>query len=239
MAEALGNNSYLIDTGLYGPAHGACYLVEDSGELAIIDTGTHNSLPQVLETIAAVGATPQKVRYVIPTHVHLDHAGGAGQLMDSCPNATLVVHPKGLRMIDPSKLQAGAIAVYGEEAFQRDFGDLKPVPEERTVAASDLQDFELGGRGAVSRHPGARQPPRLHIRSPQRLFLHWRHLRPRVPTVPAQRIGAGGGNHYAGRIRSRRLVREPRQDDGLRPGGLLSDPFRQDRPTGKEGGHAA
>ncbi|MGB5452655.1 MAG: MBL fold metallo-hydrolase [Sedimenticolaceae bacterium] len=147
MAEALGNNSYLIDTGLYGPAHGACYLVEDSGELAIIDTGTHNSLPQVLETIAAVGATPQKVRYVIPTHVHLDHAGGAGQLMDSCPNATLVVHPKGLpHMIDPSKLQAGAIAVYGEEAFQRDFGDLKPVPEERTVAASDLQDFELGGR---------------------------------------------------------------------------------------------
>ena len=147
MAEALGNNSHLIDTGLYGPEHGACYLVEDGGELAIIDTGTQHSLPQVLETIAAVGATPEQVRYVMPTHVHLDHAGGAGQLMQTCPNATLVVHPKGLpHMLDPSKLQAGATAVYGEEAFQRDFGELLPIPEERTIAASDLQSFELGRR---------------------------------------------------------------------------------------------
>ncbi len=147
MAEALGNNSHLIDTGLYGPEHGACYLLEDSGELAIIDTGTQHSLPQVLDAISALGATPDQVRYVMPTHVHLDHAGGAGQLMQSCPNATLVVHPKGLpHMIDPSKLQAGATAVYGEVAFQRDFGTLIPVPEERTIAAPDLQSFELGSR---------------------------------------------------------------------------------------------
>lgn len=147
MAEPLGNHSHLIDTGLYGPMHGACYLVEDGGELAIIDTGTQHSLPQVLETIAAVGATPEQVRYVMPTHVHLDHAGGAGQLMQTCPNATLVVHPKGLpHMIDPSKLQAGATAVYGEDAFRRDFGELIAIPEERTLAASDRQSFELGGR---------------------------------------------------------------------------------------------
>jgi glyoxylase-like metal-dependent hydrolase (beta-lactamase superfamily II) len=147
MAEALGYQSHLIDTGLYGHKHGACYLIEDSGELAIIDTGTQHSLPQVLATIAAVGAAPEQVRYVIPTHVHLDHAGGAGQLMQACPSATLVVHPKGLpHMLDPSKLQAGATAVYGEEAFQRDFGDLMAVPEERTIAASDLQTFDLGGR---------------------------------------------------------------------------------------------
>ena len=147
MAEALGNDTHLVDTGLYGPGHGACYVVADRGELAIIDTGTQHSLPQVLQTIAALGAAPEQVRYVMPTHVHLDHAGGAGQLMATCPNATLVVHPKGLpHMLDPSKLQAGATAVYGEEAFRRDFGELKPVPEERTIAASDLQGFELGGR---------------------------------------------------------------------------------------------
>jgi len=147
MAEVLGNNTQLVDTGLYGPGHGACYLVEDGGELAIIDTGTQHSLPKVLETIAALGATPEQVRYVIPTHVHLDHAGGAGQLMQTCPNATLVVHPRGLpHMLDPSKLQAGATAVYGEEAFQRDFGDLLPIPEERSIAATDMQSFELGAR---------------------------------------------------------------------------------------------
>jgi len=147
MAEALGNNSHLIDTGLYGPEPGACSLLVDGGELAIIDTGTPHSLSQVLATIASLGASPGQVRYVMPTHVHLDHAGGAGQLMKACPNATLVVHPKGLpHMLDPSKLQAGATAVYGEEAFLRDFGQLLPIPEGRTIAAVDLQSFDLGGR---------------------------------------------------------------------------------------------
>ncbi len=121
--------------------------MEDDGELAIVDTGTKHSLPQILQTIAALGATPEQVRYVMPTHVHLDHAGGSGQLIQTCPNATLIVHPKGLpHMLDPSKLQAGAIGVYGEAAFQRDFGDLVAVPEERTVVASDMQTFDLGGR---------------------------------------------------------------------------------------------
>lgn len=147
MAEAIGHQSHLIDTGLYRPQLAACYLVEDHGELAIIDTGTNNLVPAVLDAIASLGATPQQVRYLMPTHVHLDHAGGTGKLMQLCPNATLIIHPKGLQhMLDPSKLQAGATAVYGEEAFARDFGDLLPVPEDRSVAASDLQTFGLGER---------------------------------------------------------------------------------------------
>jgi len=147
MTEALGNGSYLIDTALYRPRHTACYLIEDGGELAIIDTGGPHSLPRVLDAIAAVGARPEQVRYVIPTHVHLDHASGAGALMRTCPKATLLVHPKGLpHMIDPSKLQAGATAVYGEAEFQRVFGDLEPIAEERARAASDRQGFALGGR---------------------------------------------------------------------------------------------
>ncbi len=156
MSESIGHDSHLIDTGLYRPRHSACYLVADRGELAIIDTGTQHSLPQVLAAIESVGATPSQVRYVIPTHVHLDHAGGAGQLMDVCSQATLVVHPKGQpHMIDPSRLQAGATAVYGEEAFERDFGSLRPIPAERTLAAGDGADFPLGGRTLAFLHtPG-------------------------------------------------------------------------------------
>lgn len=147
MKQAIGENSYLIDTGLYRPNHAACYLIEDNGELAVIDTGTQHSVQRVLNAIDALGAKPDQVRYVIPTHVHLDHAGGAGQLMAACAEASLVVHPKGqTHMIDPSKLQAGATAVYGEEAFQRDFGTLMPIDEDRTLAADDLQTFELGNR---------------------------------------------------------------------------------------------
>ena len=156
MTEPIGHDSHLIDTGLYRPRHSACYLVADHGELAIIDTGTGHSLPRVLAAIAAVGATPSQVRYVIPTHVHLDHAGGAGQLMQVCSEATLVVHPKGQpHMVDPSKLQAGATAVYGEAAFERDFGSLRPIPAERTLAAADGASFPLGGRTLTFLHtPG-------------------------------------------------------------------------------------
>lgn len=156
MTESIGHDSHVIDTGLYRPRHSACYLVADCGELAIIDTGTQHSLPRVLAAIESVGATPSQVRYVIPTHVHLDHAGGAGQLMEVCTAATLVVHPKGQpHMVDPSKLQAGATAVYGEEAFQRDFGSLRPIAEDRTLAAADGASFTLGRRELTFLHtPG-------------------------------------------------------------------------------------
>lgn len=147
MTESLDHGSYLIDSGLYHPKHAACYLINDHGEMAIIDTGTQHSLPQILDAITQSGGNVEQVRYVIPTHVHLDHASGAGVLMQTCPNATLVVHPKGLpHMVDPSKLQAGATAVYGEEAFQRDFGDLMPIAAERTIAAEEMQTFALGAR---------------------------------------------------------------------------------------------
>jgi glyoxylase-like metal-dependent hydrolase (beta-lactamase superfamily II) len=88
--------------------------------------------------------------------VHLDHAGGAGTLMAACPNATLISHPKGApHLIDPAKLTAGAIAVYGEDAFARDFGALQPVPAARVIAAEDGQTFELAGRPLTFIHtPG-------------------------------------------------------------------------------------
>jgi glyoxylase-like metal-dependent hydrolase (beta-lactamase superfamily II) len=136
-----------IDTGLYRPRHTACYLVEDSDELAFIDCGSSNNVAGLLDVLQALGFRPEQVRYVMPTHVHLDHAGGAGALMAACPNATLVTHERGApHMIDPSKLQAGATAVYGEHAFEQTFGNLVPVPTERVVAARDEQCFALGAR---------------------------------------------------------------------------------------------
>ena len=126
--QDLGHATHLVDIGLYRPGLAACYVVQHGDELALLDCGTRHSAEQVLATVRALGAAPEQVRWVIPTHVHLDHASGAGQLMAACSNAQLVVHPKGLQhMVDPSKLQAGAIAVYGEAAFQRDFGDLQAI----------------------------------------------------------------------------------------------------------------
>ncbi|MEA3640912.1 MAG: MBL fold metallo-hydrolase [Lamprobacter sp.] len=145
--QAVANGVFCIETGLYRDGLAACYLIRERDRLAFIDTGTTHSVPGLLGVINDLGLTPANVDYVIPTHVHLDHAGGAGALIAACPNATLVTHPKGApHLIDPAKLSAGASAVYGEDAFARDFGALKPVPEARVIAADDGQTFDLAGR---------------------------------------------------------------------------------------------
>lgn len=145
--EDIGNNTALVDCQLYRPRLAGCYLVRDRDELAVIDCGTQHSVPAILAAIEALDARPEQVRWIIPTHVHLDHAGGAGRLMQLCPDATLATHPKGLpHMIDPSRLQAGATAVYGEAAFARDFGTLEAIPAERCMEAADGQEFALGER---------------------------------------------------------------------------------------------
>jgi glyoxylase-like metal-dependent hydrolase (beta-lactamase superfamily II) len=145
--EPIGNGTTLVDCQLYRPRLAGCYLIRDHDELAVIDCGTLHSIPAILATIESLGAQPEQVRWIIPTHVHLDHAGGAGRLMRLCPNATLATHPHGLpHMIDPSRLEAGATAVYGEAAFARDFGTLQPIPVERCVEAADGQEFALGRR---------------------------------------------------------------------------------------------
>ncbi len=145
--ESVGNQTVLIDCGLYRPQLAGCYLVHDSGEVAVIDCGTWHSVPRILDAIRSLGARPEDVRWILPTHVHLDHAGGAGRLAQSCPRATLATHPKGLpHMIDPSRLQAGATAVYGQAAFARDFGSLDPIPASRCIPAGDGQTFQLGQR---------------------------------------------------------------------------------------------
>lgn len=145
--EQIDDGIYCIDTGLYRPGHTAAYLLRSGDRLAFIDTGAATSVPRLLEVVGRLGLGPEAVRYVMPTHVHLDHAGGAGSLMAACPDATLVTHHKGVpHMIDPSKLQKGATAVYGEKEFQRLFGDLQPIAADRVIAADEGDRFQLGER---------------------------------------------------------------------------------------------
>jgi len=145
--EEIATGVYCIETGLYRPGLAACYLIRAGDRLACVETGTGRSVPRILAVVSALGLTPEAVDYVIPTHVHLDHAGGAGEIMARCPNARLVIHAKGAdHMIDPSKLMAGATAVYGEEDFARHFGTLVPIPAERVVIAEDSMTIDLAGR---------------------------------------------------------------------------------------------
>lgn len=152
----LGHGVYAIDTGFHRDHFDAAYLVVERGRAAFVDTGTALALPRLLGALQALGLAPDAVDCVIPTHVHLDHAGGAGQLMAACPRATLRVHPRGARhMIDPTDLWAGASAVYGEEEMARSYDRLLPVPAERVRITDDGEVIELAGRPLhVAHTPG-------------------------------------------------------------------------------------
>src|SRR5512134_1452227 len=148
--EDLGHGITAIDTGFQRPFFDASHLIVERGRAAFVDVGTAFSVPALIAALDARGVPRDAVEYVILTHVHLDHAGGAGQLMQALPAARLVVHPRGARhMIDPARLWAGASEVYGEEAMRLSYGALVPVPVERVVEAPDGFTLELGGRPLV------------------------------------------------------------------------------------------
>ncbi|MGQ3053922.1 MAG: MBL fold metallo-hydrolase [Roseateles sp.] len=145
--EDLGDGIYAIDTGFQRPRFDAAYLMVEDGRAAFIDTGTNHAVPRLLAALAALGLATGAVDWVIPTHVHLDHAGGVGLLMEALPRARALVHPRGLRhMIDPKALWLGALAVYGDAEMQRSYGKLVPVPAERAEASHDNQVVHLADR---------------------------------------------------------------------------------------------
>jgi glyoxylase-like metal-dependent hydrolase (beta-lactamase superfamily II) len=145
--QPLEHGIFVIDTGFVRPRFDAAYLVVANGRAAYIDTGPNNAVPRLLAALEFAGLERSAVDYVIPTHVHLDHAGGAGLLMSELPNARMLIHPRGSRhMIDPTVLMEGVRAVYGVEVADRDYGELVPVPEERVTTTSDGMVVTLGGR---------------------------------------------------------------------------------------------
>jgi glyoxylase-like metal-dependent hydrolase (beta-lactamase superfamily II) len=138
----------LVDTGYDRPGRAAAYLVTGAETAAVVDTGAALSVPHVLAALEARGVAREGVGFVVVTHVHLDHAGGAGALLRHLPRAKLVAHPRGARyMVDPSKLVAGAAEVYGGiEPLARAFGEIVPAPADRVVEAPDGFTLDLGGR---------------------------------------------------------------------------------------------
>ena len=145
--DDLGHGIYAIDTGFQRPRFDAAYLMIEDGRAAFIDTGTNHAVPRLLAALNALGLAPDAVDWVIPTHVHLDHAGGVGLLMEALPHARALIHPRGLRhMVNPTALWLSALSVYGDEEMQRSYGKLVPVPAERAEASHDGQLIHLAGR---------------------------------------------------------------------------------------------
>jgi len=146
-AIPVGNGVYRIDTEYLRPGLAASHLVVDDGHVAFVDTGAAPAHPRLMQALTELGLAPDQVDYVFLTHVHLDHAGGAGQLMRALPRARAVLHPRGApHMVDPVKLIAGTVAVYGEAMYRELYGEIVPVAAERVVIANDGDRIVLGSR---------------------------------------------------------------------------------------------
>ncbi|MFO0613736.1 MAG: MBL fold metallo-hydrolase [Polyangiaceae bacterium] len=128
------------------PRMSAAYLRVAGDECAFVEAHTAHAVPRLLAALAEHGRRPEDVRWVVVTHAHLDHAGGASALLAACPRAKLVAHPSAAKnLIEPTKLVAGATEVYGADRFAALYGAVDPIPAERVVALDDGATFELGG----------------------------------------------------------------------------------------------
>lgn len=136
-----------IDTDHLRPLFDASHLIVENDRAAFVDTGANESIPNLLAVLEDNSIDVASVDYVFLTHVHLDHAGGAGLLMQNLPNAQAVLHPRGApHMADPTKLIRGAQAVYGEKKFAGLYGEIIPIDAERIVVVDDEQTINFAGR---------------------------------------------------------------------------------------------
>ncbi|MCP4430867.1 MAG: MBL fold metallo-hydrolase [Gammaproteobacteria bacterium] len=148
--EEYAHGIYCIDSGYVQDQYCAIYLLIEGDEVAIIETGTNHTVERVLSVLSELDINRQQIKYVIPTHIHLDHVGGASAMMALFPQARLIIHPRGARhVIDPLKLIEGSIAVYGDTMFRRLYGDIHPIEENRVDIAEDLSTFLIGQRELV------------------------------------------------------------------------------------------
>lgn len=141
--EKLADNIYLIDGfDLNMHERTGTYVLTES-ELTIIETSASPSVPYIIDGLHELGYSPKDIKYIIVTHIHLDHAGGTGLLLQHCPEAKVIVHPKGKRhLADPSRLIAGARAVYGDK-FDSLFDPIIPIPEDCLIEKHNLETLTI------------------------------------------------------------------------------------------------
>lgn len=142
--EKIADHLYSIDTNDLGLKNRTTSYIIVDDKIALIETSASPSIPYILNALEELHIKPSDIDYLILTHIHLDHADGAGVMMKYCPNATVLVHPKGVRhLVDPSRLIASARSVYGEN-FDAIFGEILPIQEKQLYAIGDREIIRLG-----------------------------------------------------------------------------------------------
>ncbi len=145
-----------VDAEYVRPGFASVHVLQRDGKAAVIDSGTNSSVPAVVAALEQLGIAAEDVELLFLTHVHLDHAGGAGLLLQQLPRARVLAHPRALaHLVEPARLESATIAVYGQRAYEQLYGKLVPVPRERVSETRDGERCTLGGAELTVLHtPG-------------------------------------------------------------------------------------
>jgi glyoxylase-like metal-dependent hydrolase (beta-lactamase superfamily II) len=181
-----------IDCDYLGPGIAAAYLRIQGDEVAFVETNTSHAVPKLLAALEQEKLSPKQVRYIIVTHVHLDHAGGTSALAKVCPDAMVLAHPRASRhLIDPSKLVASARGVYGNERFDALYGTIEPIDAARVTSLEDGAEVPFGDtsfrfihtRGHANHHFIVHDPARASVFTGDTFGLSYPRLQRGKPFV--------------------------------------------------------
>lgn len=149
-ATSITDRVYLLDTVALGATGTVSAYLIKGPKPTLIDCGYASSYENVLRGLSEVGQLPSEIRYIVPTHVHLDHAGAAGHLMGVMPNAELIAHERGVpHLVDPTRLIESATKVFGNVIMEL-YGSPLPIPRERVTAVGNETELDLGGGETVT-----------------------------------------------------------------------------------------
>ncbi len=148
----LGHDVFEIDTRMAGYSQITASFLIRADRPCLVETGTAPSAPVVRDALAALGVGPGDLATVVVTHIHLDHAGGVGDIAEMFPSAEIVVHERGAyHLADPSRLMNSARRVFGDDLDWL-FGELAPTPAGRIRAVEERGSVDLGGGRSLDSH---------------------------------------------------------------------------------------
>lgn len=138
---------YTIDCNYIEKEIAAAFLIVEENEACFVENNTVFAVPDLLQKLHELNIKKEDVKFIIITHVHLDHAGGTSELLSNCPNAVVIAHPKAApHIIDPKRLIDSSMKVYGEENFKKLYGEIKPVPQDKVRIMQDGEEIIWGNR---------------------------------------------------------------------------------------------
>jgi glyoxylase-like metal-dependent hydrolase (beta-lactamase superfamily II) len=164
VSSRITGRAFMIDTvGMGNASTVAVYVVKGGRRTAVIDCGYASTYGNVMQGLRELGIEPSRVDYLIPTHLHLDHAGAAGHLLRYMPRARVIAHERAVpHLVDPTKLVESATSLFGEKLVQM-YGKPLPIDKNKITAVGAESHVDLGGATLTTLYAPGHAPHQISV----------------------------------------------------------------------------